>query len=221
MAHGVTKRAGKDIEGEKSTPHSLRRTDDVEGEDKGDLELDGEIYPSPNPRFGNESHSEHNTRQSSLPILIGISLLESENHEQDCYWISPNYGADKRYLQMEARAPTTTLVVVVDERTCGGAGTAGRGAGAAAAGGRGRGTGVATLEKAEEGVLAPSPVAPAPRLPVGVEGAEVQAATLWRRARKSTPSLHTEARGAVAVARADWVRCTARGLRWRRKKGQF
>ena len=110
-------------------------------------------------------------------------MLESENHEQDCYWISPNYGADKRYLQMEARAPTTTLVVVVDERTGGGAGTAGRGGGAAAAAGRrGGGTGVATLEKAEEGVLAPSPAAPA-RLPVGVEGAEVQAATLWRRAR--------------------------------------
>ena len=118
---------------------------------------------------------------------------------------------------MEARAPTTTLVVVVDDRTGSGAGTAGRGG---ATGRGGGGTGVTTLEKAEEGVLAPSPVAPA-RLPVGVEGADVQAATLWRRARKSTPSLHTEARGAVAVARADWVRCTARGLQQCRKEEQF
>ena len=103
---------------------------------------------------------------------------------------------------MEARAPTTTLAVVVDNTGGGGAG-------------RGGGTGVTTLEKAE-GVLAPSP-----RTPVGVEGTEVNAATLWRRLRKSTPSLLTAQLVAVAEALADWVRCTLRRLRRRRKEEQF
>ena len=74
---------------------------------------------------------------------------------------------------------------------------------------------MATLEKAE-GVLAPSPL-----MPVGVEGTEVNAATLWRRFRKSTPSLLTAQLGAVAEALADWVRCTLRRLRRRRKEEQF
>ena len=113
---------------------------------------------------------------------------------------------------MEARAPTTTLAVVVDNTGGGGAG-------------RGGGTGVATLEKAE-GVLAPSPPPPPPPpvpplLPVGVEGAETREEALWRRVRKSTPSLHTAQLGAVAEALADWVRCTLRRLRRRRKEEQF
>ena len=79
---------------------------------------------------------------------------------------------------------------------------------------------MATLEKAE-GVLAPSPpppVVPVPPLfPVGVEGAETREEALWRRVRKSTPSLHTAQLGAVAEALADWVRCTLRRL-WRERR---
>ena len=45
MAHGVTKRAGKDIEKKKSTPHSLRRTDDVEGRTKATWSLMGKSIP--------------------------------------------------------------------------------------------------------------------------------------------------------------------------------
>ena len=100
-----------------------------------------------------------------------------DSTETDSYWISQsakNYILSrKRYLQMEARAPTTTLVAVVVDNT-------GRGGGG--------GTGVATLETAE-GVLAPSPV---PHHPVGVEGAEaskaeVHEAALWRRSNTPPP----------------------------------
>ena len=78
---------------------------------------------------------------------------------------------------------------------------------------------MATLEKAE-GVLAPSPQPPPPvppLYPVGVEGAETREEALWRRVRKSTPSLHTAQLGAVAEALADWVRCTLRRL-WRERR---